>query len=148
MDSEDEDVFCVDTEAEIEAQREEEAYAAKCAALHRKRQLEKIVAQKRAASAPSMMPSKSLAEIEKPLSKKTALYKAPADITLPLDLSWVDTCTVPSASQYPRRLLVAHFCPGICGGMHAFKFLDVPESVRYLCDIWGALNQPLLYNVT
>ena len=147
IDSADEDFSCSDTEAEIDAKREEAAYAAKCAASRRKRKLEKIEAGKGAASAPSMMPSKSFAEIEKPVSKKTALYTAPADISLPLDLSWVDTCTVPSASQYPRRLLVAHLCPGICGGMHAFKFLNVPESVRYLYDIWGALNQPLLYNV-
>ena len=29
--------------------------------------------------------------------------------------------------------------------MHAFTFLGAPESVRYLCDIWSALEQPLRF---
>ena len=78
---------------------------------------------------------------------KSELCRAPAGATIPLDFSWVDTCKVPSLEQYPRPLLVAHLCPGICGSMHAFNFLGVPESVRYLCDIWSALEQPLRFNV-
>ena len=84
---------------------------------------------------------------KKAASKKREMLCAPAGVTIPMDLSWVDTCTVPSTWDYPRPLLVANLCPGICGSMHAFKFLGVPESVTYLCDTWAALETPLRFNV-
>lgn len=93
------------------------------------------------------MPPPAALASQKAASAKSELRLAPVNVTIPLDLTWVDTCTVPMASQYPRPLLVANFCPGICGGMHAFNFLGVPESVRYLCDVWGALEKPLQFNV-
>ena len=80
--------------------------------------------------------------------KKRDLLVCPPNIEIPLSLSWVDTCNVPSPDEYPRSLLVANFCPGICGSFHALKFLGVPESVRYLLDIWDALEKPLRFNVS